>query len=93
MPRIVVTFDAEDLQYWEKAFRTHGALFKEQTIVPPWLFAVDETDNSVTLCADVEDLDTLTRVLNSQETLDALSGDGVERATYKLVVLDKRFDF
>ena len=93
MPRIVVTFDAENLQYWEKAFRTHGELFKEQTVVPPWLFAIDKTDNGVTLCADVEDLDTLMKVLNSQETADALSGDGVRTDTYKLVVLDKRFDF
>jgi hypothetical protein len=93
MPRIVVTFNAENLQHWEKAFRTHGALFKEQTIVSPWLFSVDESDNSVTLSADVDDLDTLTKVLESSETADALSGDGVERGSYKLVVLDKQFDF
>lgn len=93
MPRIVVTFNAEDLEHWETAFRTHGALFKEQTVDSPWLFAVDETDNSVVLCADADDLDTLMKVLESPETAAAMSGDGVERATYKLVVLDRKFNF
>jgi hypothetical protein len=58
----------------------------------PWPFWVDESDNSITLCADVDDFDTLTKVLESPETATALSGDGVERDSYELAVLDKQFD-
>ena len=35
MPRVVVTAQVEDLVKWEEGFRTHGDLFRSQTVSEP----------------------------------------------------------
>ncbi len=35
MPRVVVTAQVEELVKWEEGFRTHGDLFRSQTVSGP----------------------------------------------------------
>ena len=42
MPRIVVTAQVEDLVKWEEGFRTHGDLFRSQTVSGPIGIATNE---------------------------------------------------
>jgi len=35
MPKVVVTAQVEDPVKWEKSFRTHGNLFRSQTVTNP----------------------------------------------------------
>ena len=49
MARVVVTAQVEDAVKWEKSFRTHGDLFRSQTVTKPINFATIE-GNMVALC-------------------------------------------
>ena len=54
MPRVVVTAQVEDLVKWEEGFRTHGDLFRNQTVSGPIGIATNE-DNEVAVCFDAKD--------------------------------------
>ncbi len=56
MPRVVVTAQVEELVKWEEGFRTHGDLFRSQTVSGPIGIATNE-DNEVAVCFDASDLD------------------------------------
>ena len=90
MPRIVVTAQVDDGAEWETKFRTHGDLFRDQTVTEPVQFAVD--GNDVTIVFEPNDLDTWKALLESDRTAQAMAHDGVHRDTVKIVVLDKRMD-
>ena len=90
MARVVVTAQVEDAVKWEKSFRTHGDLFRSQTVTKPINFAIIE-GNMVAVCAEPDNLDTFMKILNSAATADAMTADGVKRETVKVFVLDKEF--
>lgn len=90
MPRIVLTAQVEDAQKWERGFRTHGDLFREQTVTALHFTVTDE--NEAALFLKVKDLDAFFEVLESPATAEAMKFDGVKRETVKVFVLDKRFD-
>ena len=90
MARVVVTAQVEDAVKWEKGFRTHGDLFRSQTVTKPINFATIE-GNMVAVCAEPDNLDTFMKILNSAATADAMAADGVKRETVKVFVLDKEF--
>ena len=90
MARVVVTAQVEDAVKWEKSFRTHGDLFRSQTVTKPINFATIE-GNMVAVCAEPDNLDTFMKILNSAATADAMAADGVKRETVKVFVLDKEF--
>ena len=87
MPRILVTAEVDDLQKWEKGFRTHGDLFKQMG-VSRMEYATSE-GNRVAVCGETSNLDAYMKVFNSQVTADAMAGDGVKRQTVKVFILDK----
>jgi len=93
MPKIVAAIQVEDLRKWEEGFRTHGELFRRQTINGRYDYTMIEDGNHVVLCADVDDLDTFFKVLESQDAEDAKDLDGVHRETIRFFVLDKQFTF
>ena len=88
MPKVIITAKIEDPVKWEEGFRTHGDLFKAQT-VGRVDFAVD--GDGVVCCFDAGDLDTYLEVLDSDATAEAMATDGVIRETVKVFVLDKEF--
>ncbi len=91
MPRVIVTAQVEDAAKWEQGFRTHGELFKSQTVNSPIHFNVSP-QNEVVICFEPDDLDKILEILDSRATEEAMEFDGVKRDTVKIVPLDKEFD-
>jgi hypothetical protein len=90
MPRIIITAQVEDAANWEKGFRTHGDLFREQSTT-----AVNFTvtnDNEVAVHFEADNLDKYMELLESPATAEAMALDGVKRETVKVFVLDKVLD-
>ncbi len=75
MPKVVVTAQVEDPVKWEKNFRTHGSLFKSQSVTKPIGFATIE-GNHVAVCLEPDDLDTCMKILDSPSTVVAMTFDG-----------------
>ena len=90
MARIVITAQVEDARKWEKGFRTHGELFRKQTMTALHFTATNE--NEVALFIKAKDVDKFFEILNSPATADAMKFDGVKRETVKVFVLDRKFD-
>ena len=90
MAKVIITAEVEDVAHWEQSFRTHGELFRSQTVTPPVGIAVQE-DNTVACCFEPADLNTFMEVLESPGTAEAMSTDGVKRDTVKLYVIDREF--
>jgi len=90
MPRVVITAQVEDGVKWERGFRTHGDLFRSQTVTKPIDFATIE-GNQIAVCVEPDNLDTFMKNLDSPATAEAMASDGVKRETVKVFVLDKEF--
>ena len=90
MPKVVIVAQVEDPVKWEAGFRTHGDLFRSQTVNKPISFATI-AGNQVAICAELDNLDTFMKVLDSPATAEAMAFDGVKRETVKVFVLDKEF--
>lgn len=89
MAKVIATIQVEDGSKFEQGFRTHGDLFRSQTISKPICFSVN--GNEVTILFEPDDLDTYLKILDSEETHKAMAFDGVKRETVKIAVLDKEF--
>ena len=92
MPKVVITAQVEDLVKWEKGFRTHGNLFRSQTVTKPIDFATI-AGNEVAVCAEPDDLATFMKIMDSPAVAEAMAFDGVKRETVKMFVLDKQLKF
>jgi hypothetical protein len=90
MSMVVVTAQVNDVAEWEERFRTHGDLFLKQTISRVDLGSIDEDYVACVFHAD--DLDAFFEVLGSPESAEAMEGDGVDRESVKVFVIDRRFD-
>jgi len=90
MPRVVVTAQVEDLVKWEEGFRTHGDLFRSQTVSGSIGIATNE-GNEIAVCFEPSDLDRFLQGMDSPETAEAMDVDGIKRETVKVFVLDKEF--
>ena len=93
MPRIVFMIEVDDLPEWERRFRTHGDLFRRQTIDGLYEYTMIEDGNRVVLSAEVHDIDTFFEVLETPDANAAKDFDGVDRPSIQVFVLDKRFEF
>ena len=89
MPTVVITADVDDAAKWEQNFRTHGKLFRDQT-VKKVKFAVTG-ENQVACSFKVKDLDTYKKLLESDLTADAMRSDGVRRDIVLFFLLVKSF--
>ncbi|MBS0341312.1 MAG: hypothetical protein JSS56_12360 [Proteobacteria bacterium] len=90
MAKVVITAQVENLEAWEKGFRTHGDLFRSQTVTKPISFATNP-DKQVAVSFEPEDLGKFMKVLESPATAEAMAFDGVRKETVKVYVLDKEF--
>jgi hypothetical protein len=90
MPKVVVIANVEDPVKWEKSFRTHGNLFKSQTVTKPINFGTI-AGNLVAVYLEPDNLDTFMKIMDSPATAEAMALDGVKRDTAKVIVLDKEF--
>jgi len=87
MPRVIVAAEVNNVEAWEKSFRTHGDLFKQMGVATMEYATVQ--GNRVAVCGETNNLDAYMKVLNSQATADAMAVDGVKRETVQVFVLDK----
>ena len=94
MAKVIITAQVDDVDKWEKGFRTHGALFKGQGVASPVLIGISD-DNEVALYEEIDDLDTAREAFTSPspEMVEAMAQDGVRRDTMKMFVLDRDFAF
>ncbi len=90
MPKVVVTAQVEDTLTWEAGFRTHGDLFRSQTVTTAIGMGIRE-GNEVAVCLEPANLDTFLAGLESPDTAAAMVQDGVKRETVKVCVIDKEF--
>ena len=90
MPKVVVTAQVEDSVKWEEGFRTHGDLFRSETVTKPIAFGMSE-GNEIAVCFEPDDLGTFLKGMDSSATANAMAVDGVKRETVKVFVLDKEF--
>jgi hypothetical protein len=88
--KVVVIAEVEDPKKWDKGFRTHGDLFRIQTIKKPIDFAI--SGNKVAVCLQPKDLDKFMEIFESPATADAMKSNGVKRETVQTFVLDKRLE-
>lgn len=93
MTKIVVTIAVDDFSSWEKNFRTNGELFQRQTIDGKYEYTMIEDGKRVVLCAEVADVDTFFRELQSSAAGAAIRADGVQRESRQFYVLDRTFRF
>jgi len=77
----------ENLEKWEKSFRTHTDLFRQMG-VSRMEFATGP-GNRVAVCGDTANLDAYMKIFNSPATAEAMASDGVKRETVQTFVLDK----
>lgn len=90
MPKVVMTCKVKDAAKWEQEFRTHGQLFRRQTVTKPIGIAIHE-DNTVAICVEPTDLGIFMEILESESTAQAMKNDGVERDTVQIYVMDREF--
>ncbi len=90
MSIVIITAEVEDAAKWEEGFRTHGDLFRSQTVTRID-FGIGE-DNNVAVCFEADNLKTYMNGLDSPATVEAMEFDGVKRETVKIFVLDQIFD-
>ena len=89
MAKILVTAQVKDPVKWEEGFRTHGDLFRSQTVTKPISFGIGE-GNQAAVCLEPDDLAVAMRILQSPATAEAMDFDGVMRETDRVFVLDKQ---
>jgi hypothetical protein len=83
----VITAEVDNLDAWEKGFRTHVDLFKQMGVTTMEYATV--AGNRVAVCGETANLDAYMKVFNSPATAEAMKGDGVKRETVQMFVLDK----
>ena len=88
MAKVIVTAQVQDPTKWEKSFRTHSELFRNQSMTTPLSYGVIE-GNTVAVFGEVNNLDTWRKSMNSPAMVEAMTADGVKRETVKTFVLDK----
>ena len=91
MPKVVIVAQVEDPVKWEAGFRTHGDLFRSQTVTKPVNFGTIE-GNQVAVCMEPDDLAIFMTLMDSPATAEAMAFDGVRRESVKMFVLDKKFE-
>ena len=93
MTKVILTAQVKNVDAWEKAFRSHGELFKSQgAMSSPVLYSLG-TNNEVALCSEVTDVSGYRNMVMSEETIAAMEQDGVKVSSVKLYVLDKELSF
>ena len=88
MTKVVLTAKVKDGKAWEKAYLTHGDMFRSAG-----LGQIDYTvkKNDVVMCTEVADVGAYMDFIASKETRKAMKHDGVKRKTVSVHVLDKAF--
>ena len=88
MTTVILTANVKDDKAWERAYRSHGELFKAAGLGP---FHYSLEDGHVVMSTEVDDVGAYMDFLKSKATQDAMKNDGVKRKSVQIFVLDKTF--
>ena len=88
MAKVLIIAQCKDPVKWEQGFRTHGDLFRTQTLAAPISYGMGE-GNQIAVFMEPNDLAACLHVLHSPATAEAMEFDGILRDTVKMFVLDR----
>ena len=86
MTKVVVKAEVEDIDQWKTGFVTHAELFKRQGVTVAY-YGVSE-NNTIATCFETNDLGAFMEILESPDTAEAMSQDGIVDGTVEVFVLD-----
>ena len=88
MPLVGVRAKVESEEKWKEEFKTHGELFKSQGVSIAYMGAAD--NKSVLAIFETDNLDKFNEVFDSEETIKAMSNDGIEKdSVEKFIITDQ----
>ncbi|MDG2420314.1 MAG: hypothetical protein P8N40_01275 [Gammaproteobacteria bacterium] len=90
MTKVVVKAEVEDVERWKRGFVTHSDLFLTQAVTVAYWGAGE--GNKVAGCFETTDLDAFMAVMESPDTAEAMSSDGIIEGTVEIFVLDSVLD-
>jgi len=86
MTKVVVRAGVEDIERWRNGFVTHSELFEKQGVTIAYYGVGD--GNKVVACFETADLDAFMEILESSDTAEAMSNDGIIDGTVEIFVMD-----
>ena len=90
MTKVMVSAKVEDIERWKTGFATHAELFKKQGVTVAYYGAGDH--NKGAACFETNDLNAFMEILESPETAEAMSHDGIIDGTVEVFVLDSTLE-
>lgn len=91
MPKVIAVAKVEDAARWEEGFKTHGDLFRSQTVNSTIRYGTTDA-NEIAIIFEPENLETYLEVMGSPATAEAMAFDGIDRESVRLFVIDGEFD-
>ncbi len=86
MNKVVARAKVEDVERWKNGFATHSELFKKQGVTIAY-YGVGE-GNKVAACFETTNLNAFMEILESSDTVEAMSQDGIIDGTVEIFVVD-----
>ena len=86
MTKVVARAEVEDIERWKNGFVTHSELFKKQGVTIAY-YGVGE-GNKVAACFETTNLNAFMEILESSDTAEAISQDGIIDGTVEIFVVD-----
>ena len=90
MTKVVVRVEVEDIERWKNGFVTHTELFKKQGVSIAHYGAGD--NNKVVAFFETNNLSDFMNIMESPETEEAMSHDGIIGGSVEVFVLDSTLD-
>ena len=92
MAKVVVTGQVDELEAWEKGFRSVPDLLN-LIYISPISLGINTGDNSFAYVAEVKDVDQFLAVIESDKAKNAQKANGVIDGTIRYYVLEKDVTF
>ena len=86
MTKVIARAEVEDIERWKNGFVTHSELFKKQGVTIA-NYGVGDV-NKVAACFETTDLNAFMEILESSDTAEAMSHDGIIDGTVEIFVVD-----
>ena len=86
MTKVVARAEVEDIERWKNGFVTHSELFKKQGVTIAYYGGGE--GNKVAACFETTNLNAFMEILESSDTAEAMSQDGIIDGTVEIFVVD-----
>ena len=88
MTKVVARAEVEDIERWKNGFATHSELFKKQGVTIAYYGVGVGEGNKVAACFETTNLNAFMEILESSDTVEAMSQDGIIDGTVEIFVVD-----